>query len=108
MAYEGADQEWNPGVTFHAPKSVGECEGMNLHIHKWTLTLGVGVPMDSQVFWTNFRGQNPMDWWIPYNIGKFLERRCLKWLTWLIWVLKTQVMAKRKVGSQIDNLTPNH
>jgi hypothetical protein len=24
-----------------------------------------------------------------------------------IWVLKTQVMAKRRVGSQFDNLTPD-
>jgi hypothetical protein len=28
-AYEGANQEWNLGVTFHVHGSVGECEGMN-------------------------------------------------------------------------------
>jgi hypothetical protein len=28
-ACEGACQEWSPRVTFHAPKSVGKCEGMN-------------------------------------------------------------------------------
>ncbi len=32
--YKGAGQEGNPGVTFHAPKSVGECEGMNPHTPK--------------------------------------------------------------------------
>ncbi len=31
---KGADQEGSPGVTFHVPRSVGECEGMNLHIPK--------------------------------------------------------------------------
>jgi hypothetical protein len=32
---------------FHAPRSVGKCEGMNSHTPKWVPTLGVGVPMDS-------------------------------------------------------------
>jgi len=27
---KGANQEWNLRITFHAPGSVGECEGMNL------------------------------------------------------------------------------
>jgi hypothetical protein len=49
-ACEGVGQKWNPGVTFHAPMSVGECEGMNPHIPKWAPTLGVGVPMDFQIF----------------------------------------------------------
>jgi hypothetical protein len=29
-------------------------------------------------------------------------------LAWPIWTSITQVMAKRKAGSQIDSLTPNH
>ncbi len=29
-ACEGVGQEWRSGVTFHAPGSVRECEGMNL------------------------------------------------------------------------------
>jgi hypothetical protein len=33
-ACKGAGQEGSPRVTFHAPGSVGECEGMNLHIPK--------------------------------------------------------------------------
>jgi hypothetical protein len=33
-ACKGARQEWSLGVSFHAPRSVGECEGMNLHIPK--------------------------------------------------------------------------
>jgi hypothetical protein len=34
------------GVTLHAPKSVGDCEGMNPHTPKRAPTLGVRVPMD--------------------------------------------------------------
>jgi hypothetical protein len=49
-ACKGAGQEGSPGVTFHAPWSVGECDGMNLHTPKWAPTLGVRVPMDSQIF----------------------------------------------------------
>ncbi len=30
-AYNGAGQEWSPGVKFHVPRSVGGCEGMNPH-----------------------------------------------------------------------------
>jgi hypothetical protein len=30
--------------------SVGECEGMSPHTPKWPPTLGVGVPMDFQIF----------------------------------------------------------
>jgi hypothetical protein len=32
-AYKGAGQEWNLRVTFHAPGSVGECEGMNFQMN---------------------------------------------------------------------------
>jgi hypothetical protein len=28
--------------------------------------------------------------------------------TWAIWTFATQVMAKRRAKSQIDNLTPDH
>jgi hypothetical protein len=43
-------QEGSPGVTLHAPESVGECEGMNPHTPKGVSTLGVGIPMDSRIF----------------------------------------------------------
>ncbi len=33
-AFEGAGQEGSPGVTFHVPGNVRECEGMNLHTPK--------------------------------------------------------------------------
>jgi hypothetical protein len=47
---KGAGQEGSPRVTSHALRNVGECEGMNPHTPKWTPTLGVVVPMDSQIF----------------------------------------------------------
>jgi hypothetical protein len=49
-ACEGVGQKWNLEVTFHVPKSVGECEGINLHTPKWAPTLGVGILMDSRIF----------------------------------------------------------
>jgi len=57
-------QERSLGVTPHAPGSAKECEGMNLHTPKATLTLGNGVPVDFR--WTpksskgDCRGQNSM------------------------------------------------
>ncbi len=44
------------GVTSHAPKSVGKCEGMNPHTPKATPTLGDGVPVDSRNFIERFQG----------------------------------------------------
>jgi len=49
-ACKSVGQEWSSGVTFHAPGSVRECEGMNPHTSKWALILGVGVSMDSWIF----------------------------------------------------------
>jgi hypothetical protein len=43
-----------------------------------------------------------------HTIEKLLKRRYLKWARITHLDIKTQVMAKRMVGSQIDNLTPNH
>jgi len=36
-----------------------KCEGMNPHIPKGALTLGVGVPMDSQIFKERLQGSKP-------------------------------------------------
>ncbi len=108
-ACEGAGQEWSLGVTFHVLESVGECEGMNLHTPKWTPTLGVEVPMDSQIFRQRLQGSKPIGmksslyhWKISWNLD------VQNGLAWPIWILKTQVMAKRRVRSQIVNLTPDH
>ncbi len=59
-AYEGTSQEGSPGVTFHAPESARECEGMNLHTPKWAPTLRIGVPVDSQIFIEQLQGSKPI------------------------------------------------
>jgi hypothetical protein len=46
----------SPRVTFHAFENARKCEGMNLHIAKWAPTLGVGVPMDFQIFKKRLHG----------------------------------------------------
>jgi hypothetical protein len=60
-ACKGVGQEGSPGVTSHVPKSVGECEGMNLHTPKWAPILGVGVLMDSWIFKEHLQGSKPIE-----------------------------------------------
>jgi hypothetical protein len=78
-ACEGASQVGRSGVTFHALERLGQCEGMNP-------TLPNELPLwELESWWTpkssksNCKGQNPLDWKIPYTVRKLLERRCLKW-----------------------------
>jgi hypothetical protein len=54
-------QEGSSGVTPHAPRSVGECEKMNLHTHKGTPTLGLGIPMDFWIFREWLKGSKPIE-----------------------------------------------
>jgi hypothetical protein len=42
-------REGNLGVMSHAPESAKECEGIDPHTPKATPTLGVGVPVNSQI-----------------------------------------------------------
>jgi hypothetical protein len=44
------------GSHTHTFESVRECEGMNSHTPKWTPALGVGVPINSQIFIERFEG----------------------------------------------------
>jgi len=41
------------------PGSEGKCEGMNPHTPKGASTLGVRVPMDSQMFKKRLQGAKP-------------------------------------------------
>jgi hypothetical protein len=45
-----ASQKGSPRVMPHVLESVGKCEGMNPHTPKGNSTLGVGSPVDSQIF----------------------------------------------------------
>jgi hypothetical protein len=43
-----------PGSHIHILESVGERERMNPQTPKWTSTLGIKLPMDSQIFKKRF------------------------------------------------------
>jgi len=45
--YKVMGQEGSPRVMSHAPGSARECEGIGPHTPKGTLTLEVGIPVDS-------------------------------------------------------------
>jgi hypothetical protein len=58
---------------------------VQMNVKEWTLTLLNELPfweLESQWIFEflegNCRGQNSLDWKIPYIIENFLERRCLK------------------------------
>jgi len=55
-------------------------------VKEWTHTLPSGLPFWELEFrWTlefsegNCKGQNSLDWRVPYIITKILEHRCLNW-----------------------------
>ncbi len=58
-ACKGAGQEWSPRITFHVPRNVGRCEGMNLHTPKWTFTSRVRVLMDFEYLKSDFKWCTP-------------------------------------------------
>jgi hypothetical protein len=58
-AYKVAGQEGSLGVMSHAFGTARKCEGIDPHTPKGTPTLGVGVPMDSQMFKERFQKSKP-------------------------------------------------
>jgi hypothetical protein len=61
--------------------------GVQESVKEWTLTLPSELPLwKLKSRWTleflesDYRGQNPLNWGVPYIIGKLLEHRCLKGL----------------------------
>jgi len=60
-------------------ESIGKCEGMNPHTPKRLPTLGVKVPMDSQIFKGQFQKPKLIGLKFYLYIGKLLEHRYLKW-----------------------------
>jgi hypothetical protein len=79
-ACKGANQKKSPWITSHAPRSVKECEGINPHTPKWALT------WELKSWWTfkpskrYCKGQNSLDWRVPYIITKIFKHICLKWV----------------------------
>jgi hypothetical protein len=56
------------------------------NVRKWTHILPSGLPLwELESRWTSeslegdYRGQNSLDWKIPYTIRKLLRHKCLKW-----------------------------
>jgi hypothetical protein len=85
---------------------VGECENELSHsqveLPRWELE-SLWTPKSSE---SNWKEQNPSSWGVIYIIGKLLKRRCPKWARMTIWTFATQVMAKKKVESQIGSWLP--
>jgi hypothetical protein len=101
-ACKGVGQERSPGVPSHALGGVGECEGMNPYIPKelqlWELE-SQWILESSEI---DYRGQNALDWDIPYIIGKFLERRCLKWSHDPFGHVKHKLWPKERPGVKLS------
>jgi hypothetical protein len=57
----------------HVRKSVRECEGIDPHTPKGTPTLGVGVPVDSQMFKKRAQGSKPNGLWNPLYHWEYIE-----------------------------------
>ncbi len=58
---------------------MGECEGLNLHIPKWTPTLGIRVLMNSKNFKKRLQGLKPIGLKSSLYHWKALGCKCLKW-----------------------------
>jgi hypothetical protein len=74
----------------------------NSHVGNWSPKR---TPKSSE---RDCRGQNSSLRRFFYIIGNLLKLKCLKWVRIAHLNTITQVMAKRKAGSQIGSLTPDH
>jgi hypothetical protein len=108
-AWKSAGQECNLKITFALPRVWVRVWGnepthsqMDSHFGSWN---PYGAPNFQRVIW------RVKTHWIKKKIMPLessWNENAWNGLTWPIWVLKTQVMAKRKVKGQSANLTPNH
>jgi hypothetical protein len=64
-----------------------------------------GIPKTSEF---NCKGQNILHWGVFYIIGSYQSVDIENGLAGATWTSAAKVMPKRKVASQIGNLTPNH
>jgi len=82
-------------------------------VREWTFTLPSELPLwELESWWapkfskSNCRGQNPLDWKVPYIVEKFLEHKCLKWacMTHLdTWNISYGQKKGRKSNWQFDS-----
>ncbi len=87
----------------HNP-TLKECED-ETHTPEMGTCKSSGIPKTLKI---NCRGQNTLHWGVLYIIGNISKCRCRKWACMAIWTFAAQVMTKRRVGSQTDNLTLDH
>jgi hypothetical protein len=64
---------------------------MNLHTPKWAPTLELKSRWTPESSRSNCKGQNLLDWKVPYIIRKLLKVDIQNEFTWPIWIIKTQV-----------------
>jgi hypothetical protein len=98
-AWKGVGRECNPRITFTllgVQESVGE----------WAYTLPTGLPLwELETLWipkfskNNLKGQNTLNWKLPYTIGKLLRHICLKWAH-MIYLSPYNTSYGRKKGSK--------
>jgi hypothetical protein len=79
LVTKSAEQKCNLGVTF-------TLSGMQVSVKEWTHIFPNGLLVwELKSRWTskfldcNLKGQNSLDWKVPYTIEKLLKFRCLKW-----------------------------
>jgi len=97
----------SPGATSYTSGSVGKCEGVFLTLLGQFPLWEMESRRTPETSKSNLRAQNSMACVVLYIIGKLLERKCLNRLALFIWTSKTQIMDKRRAGSQTANLCRN-
>jgi hypothetical protein len=71
--------------------------------------LGLGSPVGLSKFQNSIaRAKSPFLGMFFISLESYQSVDVENGLTWAIWTSIAQVMAKRRTGSQIGNLTPNH
>jgi hypothetical protein len=91
-------------ITFVATPLLEECEDdtHTLEMGTWESS---GTPKTLEF---DCRGQNTSPWGVLHAIESYWSVDVENCLAWATWTSATQVMAKRRAGSQTGNLTPDH
>jgi len=78
---------------------------MKLTLLKWGLGSPLGLPkLQSSIA----KVKTPRIGVLFISLESYQSVDVENGLAWAIWTSTTHVMAKKKVGSQTDNLTPDH
>jgi hypothetical protein len=103
-AWKGVGRKCNPIVTF----AFSGMLGMNPHTPKWTLILGVRVPMHFWILKKWFQGSKVIGLRTSLYHWKPLKTNVWNGIVSSIWILKTKIMAKWRTKIQNVNLTFDH